>query len=101
MEIDDEAEVSIFRGVRFTVQGLKIFALVRGDLRFAWRNLPVGMRAEQNLAQSFARKKSRLRALQLYFFQFLAPFAFKFAFGERCFSRQLIHQSEQRLSKFR
>jgi len=59
------------------------------------------MRAEQNLPQSLASKESGLRALHLYFFQFLPPFAFEFAFGKGSFARQFIHQSEQRLSKFR
>jgi len=59
------------------------------------------VRAKQNFTQSLARQKSRLRALELYFFQFLPSLAFEFRFRKRRFPRQFIHQHQQRLRKFR
>ncbi len=100
-EIPDEQQQSIFRRVKFAVDRVQILALVRGHLRFARRHLRVGVRAEQNFAQSLAREESRLRALQLYFFELLPPFAVEFGVRKRRFSRQFIHQCQQRLREFR
>ncbi len=101
IEIADEQQNRIFRRVKFAVDRLQILALVRGHLRLTRRNLGIRMRAKQNFAQSLACEEFRLRALQLYFFQLLPPFAFEFGFRKRRFARQLVYQSEQRLREFR
>src|SRR5438128_3627483 len=58
------------------------------------------MIAKQNLPQTLASQKSGLRALELYFFEFLPALAFKLGFGKRSFAREFVHETKQRLGEF-
>src|SRR5260370_40357110 len=101
VKIADKWQVWVFRGVKFAVDGLEIFALVGSHLLFARRHLSIGVYTEQNFSQPFARQESRVGAFQFYFFQLLPPLAFEFSFGKRGFARQFVHQAEQGLREFR
>ena len=54
---------------------------------FGGCDLRVRVCAEEDFAEALAREEARLRAVQFYFLEFLAPLAFKFAFGKRCFTQ--------------
>ena len=82
LEIADEKQHAIFRRVRFAVNGLQIGDFVCGDLRFGGGDFCVRMFAEQNFSQSFARKKSGLRAFEFYFFEFLPSLALELSLGK-------------------
>ncbi len=60
----------------------------------------VGMRAEQDFAQTLAGEKTWLGALELYFFEFLAALALEFRLREGGFPGEFSHQIEERLGQF-
>src|SRR5690242_27263 len=99
IEVSDENEERVFRRIERVVGFAEIGALIRLNLIFRGRNLRVGMRAEENLAETLAGEKARLGAFELHFLEFLAALAFEFAVGEDGFAREFVDKLQQRFGE--
>src|SRR5689334_11411993 len=100
IEITNHEQQCIFRRIEIAVDGQEIVALVSGDLLFGRRDLRVGMGSEEHFAEALAGEEAGLRAVELYFFKFLAALTFKFGFRKGRFACKLVDELQERLGEF-
>jgi hypothetical protein len=95
-KISDQQENGVFRSVEVAIERLQLLDGVCGNLLLSWRNQGVWMLVKKDFSQTFTGQKTRLGALKLYFFEFLATFAVEFWRGKRSFAGQFIDELKKR-----